>query len=154
MGSDEFCVECGGKRFGYYRCRTCKEEFTVRTGTLLERSHVPLNKWLYVIYILITARNGISSPQFSKELSVTEPTACFMLGRLREACSGDLGKLCGVVEVDETFVGGKSKNMHTSNRLNGGRDTVGKTPVVGARQRNGKIGAKAKPVTETDTVSL
>ena len=82
----------------------------------------------------------------SKELSVTQPTAWFMLGRLREACSGDLGKLSGVVEVDETFVGGKSKNMHKSKRLYAGRGTVGKIPVVGARQRNGKV--KAKPVPE------
>ena len=68
-----------------------------------------------------------------------------MPGRFREACSGDLGKLSGIVEVDETFMGGKSKNMHKSKRLNAGRGTVGKVPVVGARQRNGKV--KAKPVT-------
>ncbi len=141
-----------GNRLGYYRCRTCKEEFTVRTGTIFERSHVPLNKWLYAIYLLVTARKGISSLQLSKELSVTQSTAWFMLGRLREACSGDLGKLSGIVEVDETFMGGKSKNMHKSKRLNAGRGTVGKTPVVGARQRDGKV--KAKPVTGTDSVSL
>ena len=133
------------KRISYYRCRTCKDEFTVRTGTIFERSHVPLNKWLYAIYILVTARKGISSLQLSKELSVTQPTAWFMLGRLREACSGDLGKLSEIVEVDETFVGGKSKNMHKSKRLKAGRGIVGKIPVVGARERNGKV--KAKPVT-------
>ena len=141
-----------GKRLGYYRCRSCKVEFTVRTGTIFEWSHVPLNKWLYAIYLLVTAREGISSLQLSKELSVTQSTAWFMLGRLREACSGDLRKLSGIVEVDETFVGGRERNKHAGKRLNAGRGTVGKTPVIGARQRNGKV--KPKPVDGTDDASL
>ena len=75
-----------------------------------------------------------------------------MLGRLREACSGDLRKLSGIVEVDETFVGGRERNKHAGKRLNAGRGTVGKTPVIGARQRNGKV--KPKPVDGTDAASL
>ena len=81
---------------------------------------MPLNKWLYAIYLVVTARKGISSLRLSKELSVTQKTAWFMLGRLREACSGDLGKLSGVVEVDETFIGGRERNKHPSKRLRSG----------------------------------
>ena len=72
-----------GKRVGYYRCHDCAGEFTVRTGTIFERSHVPLNKWVYAMYLVVTARKGISSLQLSKEIGVTQKTAWFMLGRLR-----------------------------------------------------------------------
>jgi transposase-like protein len=74
---------------GYYRCLSCEEVFTVRTGTVFERSHVPLDKWLYAMYLMATARKGISSLQLSKELGVTQKTAWFMLQRLREACGND-----------------------------------------------------------------
>ena len=95
-GGQVHCPTCGndritarkGKRLGYYRCRYCKNEFTVRTGTIFERSHVPLHKWLYAIYLSVIARKGISSTQLSKELGVTQATAWLMLSRLREACEG------------------------------------------------------------------
>ena len=69
-----------GKRVGYYRCHDCAGEFTVRTGTIFERSHVPLNKWVYAMYLMVTARKGVSSLQLSKEIGVTQKTAWFMLG--------------------------------------------------------------------------
>ena len=143
-----------GKRLGYYRCRTCKNEFTIRTRSIFERSHVPLNKWLFAIYLLVTARKGISSLQLSKELSVTQHTAWFMLGRLREACSGDLSKLWGTVEVDETQVGGKYKNIHISKRPFYGNNLGGsnKTTVVGAKQRGGKIKAQTVPNRKAKTL--
>lgn len=78
------------RKGGYYRCNACKEDFTVRTGTIFERSHVPLHKWLYAMYPLVTARKGISSLQLSKEIGVTQKTAWFMLHRLREACGKEL----------------------------------------------------------------
>jgi transposase-like protein len=74
------------RKAGYYRCNACKEDFTVRTGTVMERSHIPLNKWLYAMYLLVTARKGISSMQLAKEIGVTQKSAWFMLHRLREAC--------------------------------------------------------------------
>ena len=151
-GSGDKITARKGKRLGYYRCRICQVEFTVRTGTIFERSHVPLDKWLYAIYLLVTARKGISSLQLSKELSVTQATAWFMLGRLREACSGDLGKLSDVVEVDKTYVGGRERNKHDSKKQRSGRGPVGKTPVAGARERDGMV--KALPVSWTDTPTL
>lgn len=103
------------RKDGFYRCNACQIDFTARTGTIFERSHVPLNKWLYSMYLLVTARKGISSLQLAKEIGVTQKTAWFMLQRLREACGSDLGggKMDGTVEADECFVGGLEAN--TSN---------------------------------------
>ncbi len=131
-----------GKRLGYYRCRSCQKEFTVRTGTIFERSHVPLHKWIYAMYLVVTARKGISSMQMAKEIGVTQKTAWFMLGRLREACGGEIEPLRGIVEVDQAYVGGREHNKHESKKLKAGRGTVGKQPVIGLRERGGKSVAK------------
>ena len=84
------CPDCkSGARIttragGYYRCNACKLDFTVRTGTVFERSHVPLHKWVYAMYLLVTARKGISSMQLAKEIGITQKSAWFVLHRLRE----------------------------------------------------------------------
>lgn len=86
------CPVCGlseritARKDGFYRCNQCKEDFTVRTGTIFERSHVPLHKWVYAMYLLVTARKGISSMQLAKEIGITQKSAWFVLHRLREAC--------------------------------------------------------------------
>ena len=85
-GASENITSRTGKRAGYFRCHDCAREFTVRTGTIFERSHVPLNKWVCAMYLLVTAPKGVSSLQLSKEIDVTQKTAWFMLERLREAC--------------------------------------------------------------------
>src|SRR5687767_1994063 len=102
------------RKGGFYRCNACKEDFTVRTGTIFERSHVPLHKWVYAMYLLVTARKGISSLQLAKQIGVTQKSAWFMLSRLREACGSDddIAKMRGQVEVDECFIGGKEGNKH------------------------------------------
>jgi len=95
---------CATRKAGFYRCLACNFDFTIRTNTIFERSKVPLHKWLYSMYLLVTARKGISSLQLAKEIGVTQKTAWFILGRLREACGGPdgpLDKLRGVIEVDE-----------------------------------------------------
>ena len=106
------CPECKTsdrittRKGGFYRCNACVDlDFTVRTGTIFERSHIPLNKWVYAMYLLVTARKGISSMQLAKEIGVTQKSAWFMLSRLREACSSpdNIDKLRGVIEVDECW---------------------------------------------------
>ena len=131
------------RKAGYYRCNECKEDFTVRTGTIFERSHIPLHKWIYAMYLLVTARKGISSLQLSKEIGITQKSAWFMLHRLREACGGkNLPKLKGIIEVDETYVGGKEANKHETKKLHAGRGAVGKQIVVGLRERGGALVAR------------
>jgi transposase-like protein len=152
------CPVCGlGERItarkeGFYRCNQCKEDFTVRTGTIFERSHVPLHKWVYAMYLLVTARKGISSMQLAKEIGITQKSAWFVLHRLREACGSDLTKLQGIIEIDETYVGGIEKNKHESKKLKAGRGAVGKAAVLGMRERGGRT--VAMPIASTDAQTI
>lgn len=152
------CLTCkSGERItvrkgGYYRCNACQLDFTVRTGTIFERSHIPLHKWLYAMYLLVTARKGISSLQLSKEIGVTQKSAWFMLHRLREACGNDINKLGGIVEIDETYVGGKEANKHADKKLRQGRGAVGKQIVLGFKARDGHTRATVVEANNMSTI--
>ena len=140
---------------GSYRCGACnKFTFTVRDGTIFGASKIPLHKWVYAMYLLVTARKGISSMQLAKEIGITQKSAWFLLQRIREACStpDNIDKLRGIIEIDETFVGGKEKNKHEHKKLKAGRGAVGKTPVLGMRERGGRT--RAMVVTSTDAGTI
>lgn len=149
------CPHCGAvgtayktKKVGVYRCgeRECRKDFTVRVGTLFERSHIALHTWLFATHLLTSSKKGMSSHQMHRMLGVTYKTAWFMTHRIREAMreihpaeNGPLGGENKVVEVDETYVGGKEANKHKSKRQHRGRGPIGKEPVVSLVERDGKV---------------
>jgi len=126
---------------GWCKCNNCKKQFNVKTCTIFEKSKIPLHKWLLAFYKIVTARKGISSMQISKELGITQKSAWFMLHRVREAMKS--GKenyiFSGVVECDETYIGGKKHNKHWDKKLIEGRGAVGKTPIFGMVERKGTV---------------
>lgn len=137
-------------RPGVYKCRACREQFTVRVGTIFEDSKLPLSKWLMAIHLMTSSKKGISSHQIARELGVTQKTAWFVCHRIREAMRTDSaeGMLGGTVEVDETYVGGKPRYRGRSLR---GRGTS-KKPVLVLVERDGL--AHSLPVDSVDGPTL
>ena len=143
----------GGKPMPYW-CADCRSYFSVRTGTTLQSSRLPLRKWAFSVYLYVTHLKGVSSMKLHRDLKVTQKTAWFMLHRLREAWSASgLEKFAGPVEVDETYIGGKERNKHGKKKLKAGRGGVGKSIVVGARDRATRK-VHARKVQNTDKQTL
>jgi transposase-like protein len=145
----EFCPHCkhdkimrfsDGKR---YRCHKCRQDFTIKTSTIFGESKISLQKWFIAIYLLTTRKKGISSIELAERVGVSQKTAWFIDHRIREALKQGKGKLLGVVEVDETYLGGKHW------RKDGFRK---KAAIMGMTERGGKIRAMQIPNRETHII--
>src|SRR6266404_3123005 len=136
------CPSCGKSNVAFlatrriWKCRDCKRQFSVKVGTIFEDSALGLDKWLPAFWMIINAKNGVSSCEMARSLGVTQKTAWFMLHRIRLAVQdGSICNFAGNVEVDETFIGGKARNMHKGQRKVRGTGPVAMTPVMGLLER-------------------
>ncbi len=141
------CPNCGGTELSRittrrkWQCKDkeCKKQFSVKLGTIFEDSALGLDKWLPAMWLIASAKNGISSYELHRALGITQKSAWFVLHRIRLAMqNGSIEKMKGEVEADETFIGGKAKNMHKSRREAKikGRGSVGKAVVMGLLERD------------------
>jgi transposase-like protein len=144
------CPRCGSVEHSYistrrlWKCKACKRQFSVKVGTIFEDSALGLDKWLPAVWLAANSKNGISSYELGRALGVTQKSAWFMLHRIRLAMqSGTFTMLSGEVEVDETYIGGKARNM-SGRRKKGvgrGRARSSKTVVLGMVERGGRVNA-------------
>ncbi len=134
-------------RPGLYKCGKCRKQFTVTVGTIFEGSHIPLNKWLYAIYLMCTSKKGISANQLHRDLGLTYKSSWFMTQRIRFAMENMSkgNKLSGIVEADETYVGGKTHGKR-------GRGSANKTVVCSLIQRDGDARSFSIPNAKRNTL--
>jgi transposase-like protein len=155
------CPSCGGTEHSYlttrrvWKCKSCKRQFSVKVGSLFEDSPLGLDKWLAAMWMIANSKNGVSSHEMGRSLGITQKSAWFLLHRIRLAMqTGTFEKLDGEIEVDETFIGGKARNMHKNVRARkitgtGGKD---KAIVAGVLQRGGEM--RAVVVSDTRRATL
>jgi transposase-like protein len=143
-----YCGSCDNStpikgRAGYYQCNECRKQFTVQVGTVFERSHIPLNRWLMAAFLLCASKKGMSANQMGRMLGITYKSAWFMCHRLREAMApiaGSQGPLGGegkIIEADTTYIGGKEKNKRLGKRKAGNIGGMGKQIVHTLVERGG-----------------
>lgn len=152
------CPKCGNEsckplasRPNTIKCNraSCQKQFSYKVGTIFEDSPLGLDKWFVAVWSIANCKNGISSHELGRALGVTQKTAWFMLHRIREAMkAGTFRKLNGPVESDETFIGGKARNMHARRRAKG----VKKTAVQGIIARGGEVRTFVVPNTEASSL--
>ena len=164
-----FCPRCKSIHHSFlstrriWKCLDCKKQFSVKVGTIFEDSPIGLDKWLSCIWLIAAAKNGISSYEVHRALGVTQKTGWFMLHRIRLAMEQgslektELRKLAGMIEADETYIGGLEKHKHKDKKLNAGRGAVGKSAVMGLLERGTRESVstvRAKHIKSTDRATL
>lgn len=137
------CPRCQCEKVGeiktrrMWHCKGCKKQFSIKVGTIFEDSPLGMEKWLPAVWLIANCKNGISSHELARDLGVTQKTAWHMLHRIRLAMqTGSFGFMKGEVEADETFIGGKARNMHKGKRKAKGTGAAGKAVVMGLLERN------------------
>lgn len=142
-------------RMGLWKCADCRKQFTVTVGTLFERSHVPLHKWLQATYLMCASKKAISAHQLHRILEVTYKTAWFMAHRIREGMREGFEPMGGngkIVEADETYIGGKEKNKHVGKRKRSNIGGQGKEAVFSLVERGGKVRSHHVPSVSAKTL--
>ena len=147
-------VETKNRKPMPYRCRDCRRHFSVRKGMVMQSSKIGYQKWAIALYMMTTGLKGVSSMKLHRELGITQKTAWYLMQRIREGFFGRPTAMPGPVEVDETYMGGKRRNMPKAKRARmEGRGAVGKTAVIGIKNRQHKrVAAQVIPDTKGDTL--